>query len=339
MLFVSDFFTRHKEAVSNQIEFLAKQQSGKVLAASRFMGQKVLRPVDMTDRIYVVPPLLYPVSLMIALATSRAAVHSFEEESFWWKTLAFNLSRRPLHVSMYRRPENDHIKYLKRYKHLKRIHVELPVHKEMLIKHGFDPSMISIAPTPAKLERKRSTKTYNPSSVNILFASWNNSEPNALHDRGLIYLLDLLVANPGFTLTIPLRDSNTDEFWQIAHDKEVAGRINLLEIGSAKELSELFDKSDFVAFVAQDRVVKDVPNSLIDGLSYGKPVIISDVLDFSTSVSDHDIGIVVPAGEGAKKLSISRSRYKDLSDKAFDYSVKHTNEAYHRAISNPGEHP
>lgn len=335
MLFVSDFFTRHKEAVSNQVELLALKQSGQVVAASRFMGQKVLRKVDRRDGIFVVPRLLYPLSLMIALAKSKEGVHSFEEESFWWKLAVFNAFRRPLMISLYRRPEEKHLKYLKRYKHLERIFVELASHREMLVQAGFDPDMISISPTPAKLERKLSSKQYDQSNVTIVFASWNNSEPNALHDRGLIYLLDLLAANPAFSLKIPLRDSKTKEFLRLARHKGVADRVCLVEIHSPEGLSDLFDEADFVSFVAQDRVVKDVPNSLIDGLSYGKPVIISDVLDFWTTVRDHKVGIVIPAGEAAKKLDISRQQYQKLSQNAFNYSARHTPEAYHHAVSRP----
>lgn len=330
MLFVSDFFTRHKEAVSNQLELLAEKQSGKIIAATRFMGQRALHKDDTRDGIFVVPSFTYPIILAAMILSGRDAVHVFEEESFWWKKALFNMSRRPLYVSLYRRPELEHIDYLRSYKYLQKIFVELPVHKEMLIKHGFKSHQISIAPTPAKIGREKSTKEYNPKDVSIVFASWNNSEPNALYNRGLVYLLDLLVSNPECSLSIPLRDSKIDEFLSLAKEKSVESRINLLEIKSIKELESLYDQADFVAFTAQDRIVKDVPNSLIDGLSYGKPSIITDVLDFWTVVDENKVGIVIKQGTSPERLNITANQYKHMSKRAYDYSANHTPDTYQR---------
>lgn len=104
------------------------------------------------------------------------------------------------------------------------------------------------------------------------------------------------------TLTIPLRDNDIETFNMIAKRIGVSDRVKLLEIHNNTEtLTQLFDDSDFVAFVPQKRIVKDVPNSLIDGIVRGKPIIISDVIDFSQEVKKYEIGIVVPGGEKAKK--------------------------------------
>ena len=94
-------------------------------------------------------------------------------------------------------------------------------------------------------------------------------------------MLELLKENPNYTLTIPLRDNDTETFNMIAKKIGVSTRVKLLEIHNNIEiLTQLFDDSDFVAFVPQKRIVKDVPNSLIDGIVRGKPIIISDVIDF-----------------------------------------------------------
>lgn len=336
MLFVSDFFTRHKEAVSNQLEMLAKKQSGKIIASTRFMDQPVLHKLEIKDGIYVVPSLIYPVALAIMLFSGRDGVHVFEEESSSWKKLLLNLSRRPLYVSLYRRPEPDHIDYLRAYKHLQKIFVELPVHKDILIQSGFKSYQIAVTPTPTNITRRKSVKPYNPDDVNVVFASWNNSEPNALFDRGLVYLLDLLARNPEYSLSIPLRDRKTAEFLSLAQTKGVENRVKLLEIKNIRELENLFDRADFVAFTAQDRVVKDVPNSLIDGLSCGKPSIISDVLDFWTVVDEHGIGLVLQSGTIPARLNITPDQYRKMSQRAYDYSANHTPSMYQDLGTNYG---
>lgn len=334
MLYVSDFFTRNKEAVSNQLELLANHKSGKIIAATRFMKQKAFHKNELSDGIFIVPAYLYPVALALALLLSRSSVHIFEEESFVWKKILLNISGKPLYISLYRRPEVEHIQQLSRYKHLKKIFVELPAHKEMLITHGFDANKIDVTNTPSKLVRKRSQKKFDPKNVNVVFASWNNSEANALHDRGLLYLIDLLVKNPEYSLTIPLRDSKTDEFCEIAKVNSVSDRIHLIHINNQHELENMFDKSDFVAFAAQTRVVKDVPNSLLDGLAYGKPIIISNVLDFWTIVEKHRIGYVVNAGDAPKRMRITPEEYATMSKRAFSYSARHTPAMYQKSATN-----
>jgi hypothetical protein len=150
----------------------------------------------------------------------------------------------------------------------------------------------------------------------------------------VVYLLDLLVKNPECSLTIPLRDTKTAEFWEIAHHKGVSDRVKLITINRPEELDTLFDNSDFVSFVAQDRVAKDVPNSLIDGLSYGKPVIISDVLDFWTVVDEHAIGYTIKSGTKAKRLKVTGEEYAAMSKRAYAYSKRHIPAIYQGAGTN-----
>ena len=148
-------------------------------------------------------------------------------------------------------------------------------------------------------------------------------------------MLELLKENPNYTLTIPLRDNDTKNFNAIAKEKGVYDRVKLLEIhNNTQTLTQLFDNSDFVAFVPQKRIVKDVPNSLIDGLVRGKPVIISDVIDFSQEVKKYGIGIVVPGGEKAKKLNIDKETYIKLSERAYAYSDRNSSEHYLNIIQN-----
>ena len=139
----------------------------------------------------------------------------------------------------------------------------------------------------------------------------------------------MLKKNDNFSLTIPLRDNDTQAFEKMAKDLGVWNRVSLLDIHNNTELLiELFDKSDFVAFVPQKRITKDVPNSLIDRLVRGKPVVVSDVIDFSDTVEKRKIGYVIPKGERARKMEISTHEYEEMSKKAYEYSKLHSQESY-----------
>ena len=334
MIVINDFFVRYKEAVSNQMELIAKANKGKIVSATRFMGQQAMQQEDIKDDIYVYSPLKYIFqAVKETYKAKNEKIHVFEEEPCLWKRILFNKTGNTLYISMYRRPTKNYAKHLKKYKNLKKVFVELPQHKKLLMDYGIEKEKIEVTPTPSKVERKKSQKKYEPNNVNILFASWNNKEGNAIRERGLEYLLELLKENPNYTLTIPLRDNDTETFNMIAKRIGVSDRVKLLEIHNNTEiLTQLFDDSDFVAFVPQKRIVKDVPNSLIDGIVRGKPIIISDVIDFSQEVKKYGIGIVVPGGEKAKKMMIDENTYTELSNRAYEYSARNSNENYLKII-------
>ena len=334
MIVINDFFVRYKEAVSNQMELIAKANKGKIVSATRFMGQQAMQQEDIKDDIYVYLPLKYIFqAVKETYKAKNEKIHVFEEEPCLWKRILFNKTGNPLYISMYRRPTKNYAKHLKKYKNLKKVFFELPQHKKLLMDYGIEKEKIEVTPTPSKIERKKSQKKYDPNNVNILFASWNNKEGNAIKERGLEYLLELLKENPNYTLTIPLRDNDTETFNMIAKRIGVSDRVKLLEIHNNTEiLTQLFDDSDFVAFVPQKRIVKDVPNSLIDGIVRGKPIIISDVIDFSQEVKKYGIGIVVPGGEKAKKMMIDENTYTELSNRAYEYSARNSNENYLKII-------
>lgn len=334
MIVINDFFVRYKEAVSNQMELIAKANKGKIVSATRFMGQQAMQQEDIKDDIYVYLPLKYIFqAVKETYKAKNEKIHVFEEEPCLWKRILFNKTGNPLYISMYRRPTKNYAKHLKKYKNLKKVFVELPQHKKLLMDYGIEKEKIEVTPTPSKIERKKSQKKYDPNNVNILFASWNNKEGNAIKERGLEYLLELLKENPNYTLTIPLRDNDTETFNMIAKRIGVSDRVKLLEIHNNTEiLTQLFDDSDFVAFVPQKRIVKDVPNSLIDGIVRGKTIIISDVIDFSQEVKKYGIGIVVPGGEKAKKMMIDENTYTELSNRAYEYSARNSNENYLKII-------
>ena len=330
MIIINDFFVRYKEAVSNQMELIAQKNNGKIISATRFMGQKSLQSEDKKDKIYVYNPIIYIImTIKEVLNKKQEKIHVFEEEPCRWKRIVFNISKKQLFVSMYRRPTEEYAKHLKKYKNLEKVFVELEKHKEILIEYGIPEEKIQVTPTPPKIPRQKSRKKYNPKKVNILFASWNNKEGDAIKERGLEYLLNLLKQNQNYTLTIPIRDNDTQNFERLSRKLGVWNRIELINIhNDINKLIELFDKSDFVSFVPQKRIVKDVPNSLIDGIVRGKPIIISDVIDFSSVVKQQKIGYIIHSGEKAKKMSISIQEYNELSKRAYEYSKTHSQENY-----------
>ena len=153
-----------------------------------------------------------------------------------------------------------------------------------------------------------------------MFASWNNKEGNPLYERGLVYSLDLLVKNPQLSLTVLLRDKKTKEFIEMIKERNLDKRVFLL------------DKSDFVIFPIQKTLTKDVPNSLVDGISRGKPLILTDVFGFSKIVKKEKIGIVIRPNTKPIKINIDKETYDNMSKKAFEVSKEYSSENYTNSI-------
>lgn len=329
-----DFFARGKEAISYQMELLASRTGGSIVAAAKIMDQRALQPADRHDSIFILPVWLYLCSLpVIAWCTGRP-IHYFEDGPSPWKRLVFNVRKRELYVSLYKRPTERYAQHIRKYRYLKRLFVELDEHRKLLIGYGVRPEVIVVSPAPAKLARVRSTKTFDPSHVTLLFASWNNYEPGALYKRGLLYLLDLMRQNPHIHLSVALRDHKTAEFEQEIARRKVGGRVALHDIASTEELTTLFDDADLVAYVAQEPVAKDVPNSILDGLTRGKPALISDAIDFHSIVSREGLGVVIPAGKQAGRLRISPRDYEQWSDRAYAYAKGHNARRYAALLDN-----
>lgn len=331
MLIINDFFKRKKEAVSNQMEDLLNVTGGKIISATRFMNQKSFQKEDRKDNIYIYPPFLYHIMLLINVMFSKEDVHIFEEEPQLEKRLLFNIFNKNVYVSMYREPFEKYVNHLKKYKNLKAVYVELDSHKKKLVELGIDKDLVHVTPTPSKISKKRNEKNFNPNNINLLFASWNNKEGNPLYERGLVYSLDLLVKNPQLSLTVLLRDKKTKEFIKMIKERNLEKRVFLLDI-KEDEIEEIFDKSDFVIFPIQKTLTKDVPNSFIDGISRGKPLILTDVFGFSKIVKKEKIGIVIKPNTKPIKIDIDKESYDNMSKKAFEVSKEYSNENYTNSI-------
>lgn len=331
VLIINDFFKRNKEAVSNQMEYLLEATGGKIVTATRFMNQKALRRKDRKDGIFVYPPNIYRILLPFYIIFGRGSIHIFEEEPSLYKRFLCNFSGRQLYVSMYRAPYKKYAEHLKKYKYLSGIFVESDSNRKKLLDYGIDEHLLHVSYTPAKIPRKKNQKKIDLSRIGLLFASRNNAEGKPLTERGLIYLLDLLTINKNFFLTVLLRDEKTKEFIKEIEKRHLEKRVKLLNIAE-KDLASEFDKCDFVVYPIQKKLTKDIPNSLIDGISRGKPLIISSIFGFSEIVQTEKIGYVVEPCTKPQKINIQIDEYHRMSEKAFEISKGYTKELYVEGI-------
>ena len=331
MIIVNDFFKRQKEAVSNQMELAKNIYNCKIITATRFMKQKAFQKEDRQDNIFIYHPIIYHIVLFFHMFKKDKDVHIFEEEPQFEKRFLFNTFNKNVYVSMYREPFPKYAEHLKKYKNLKAVYVEMEEHKQELIDWGIDKKLIHVTYTPSKLKRKKNTKVYDPKHVNLLFASWNNKEGKPLLERGLIYLLDLLEKNKNLYLTILLRDNDTKEYLEMVSKRKLDKRVQLLDI-KEEELEREFDNGDFVVFPIQKKLTKDVPNSLIDGITRGKPLILSTIFGFAKTAKENNIGIIIEPNTKPFKFKVDEKEYQMLSDNAYNLSKRYVAKNYQKVI-------
>ncbi|OQA52655.1 MAG: Glycosyl transferases group 1 [candidate division WS2 bacterium ADurb.Bin280] len=330
MLYISDFYAK-REAVSNQIEILRSKTNSYLFSAARFLKQEPLSADDIKNKKFILTETGYTLLLPIIARVTRNGIHYFEEEPSGKMREIFNKSNSNLYISMYRRPNQDYVQHLRGYKNLKKVFVELPEHREIMIKNGIRANMVKVFRTPSLFSVKKSRKVFNPDNIQILFASWNNAEGNPLEDRGINFLLKMLRKDTRLNLTVMPRDDMLEAFNKQVDKLGVKSRVKMKWPANKSQLKSIFDESDFIAFPPKRKISKDVPNSIIDGLSLGKPAIISNVIDFSAVVREKRMGIVINDFD-TFRLEVGKEEYSNMSNNSVKYSELHSVSNYSKII-------
>ena len=76
-------------------------------------------------------------------------------------------------------------------------------------------------------------------------------------------------------------DNEIDLYEEMIQKRGLDGRITLSKVNSYADLRKAFMDTDVVLFLTQIKLTKDVPNSIIDGFALGKPVVMTNVVDFA----------------------------------------------------------
>ena len=333
ILIINEFFKRNIEAVSNEMEYVKQTFNGKIVAKG-FMKQKPMQKKDIQDNIFIYSKNIYEKELDKTLQEEKIkSIFIFEEESNANRLKIINSYNAKVYVMLYRKPTREYIEeQLKKYKKLQKIFIEVEEFKKILQDSGLDEWKIVYLPTPAKIPMHENIKIYNPEKVQLLFASWNNLDGGDTTEvRGLNYIVAKMKQDMRLYLNVILRDNKTEKFIESINKNSVQDRVRFISVKNENDLIEAYDSCDFVIYFLQRQIIKDVPNSLVDGLSRGKPVLMTDVLDLSKDVSKYNIGKVYRVGEDAD-FYFDENIYQKMSINAFNYAKKHTQENFKKIL-------
>ncbi len=332
MLYICDFYAHKKEAISNQINFLQTEIDGTLFAAAIFMDQKSLKVSDLKEKRIIVPRTFFYLLLPFFVLFSKNDIHVFEEDPSLYQRVIFNLSKKNIYISLYRRPTDKYIKYIKKIKRLRKIFVEMEEHKRVLVREGFLEKSVKVFHPPPLFAPTNNQKKFSPERISLLFASWNGGSRSSLRKRGLMYLLELVLKNKNLHLTIILRDKEIKNIKNLIQQKEIQKKVTLISINNQKKLHDCFKKSDFVVFLPTEKVTKDIPNSLLDGFACGKPCIVSNKIDFSTTIEEESLGKVLNLSD-VPHIYITKEQYQVYSKNTFTYIKRNTKKKYMEIIN------
>lgn len=330
MIYICNFYAHKREGISNQIELLRSYTDGYLFAAGIFLDQQYLLHEDISKKRIILSESEFGRVLPVFVKSlpKNEKIHYFSEEPESDKLKIFNSVPNNLYISMYRKPDKRYATFLKKFKNLKRIYVELEYHKMILIKFGIPSDKIILSRSPSMFNMSFSNKKFNNK---FLFASWNGGSIESLTGRGLIAILDFLEINRESICNILLRDNEISLYKKIIKKRGLTNRIILSTINSTTDLYNAFAYTDIILFLMQKKLTKDVPNSIIDGFSLGKPVIMTNTVDFAKDVVDYNMGWVIKPNEILEIKKIKET-YKEKSQNAFKYSKKMTPTNYIKAV-------
>ena len=93
-----------------------------------------------------------------------------------------------------------------------------------------------------------------------------------------------------------------------------------------------FKKTNVTLKEARKKITKDIPNSLIDGISRGKPVLLSTIFGLAKTIKENNAGIIIEPHTKPFKFNIDEKKYKELSKNAYELSKRYVSENYQKVI-------
>ena len=145
-------------------------------------------------------------------------------------------------------------------------------------------------------------KKNRPFKIILASAPWTGNQIKA---KGIITLLRL-VKTEDFQLTFVLRGHFEKEIKELIASSDAGGKVDV--INRKIDVPELMKQHHAVVLLSEESaIVKSYPHSLIEGLSMGIPVIVSDTIAMSDMVQENGLGEVV---KGISPESFSKALTK-----------------------------
>jgi glycosyltransferase involved in cell wall biosynthesis len=320
------------EAVSQEVEDLARHFDGRVFAVNPHLSLKIRN----RGRILGFNPSFDPLlRLLVPALEWRADLNHVYTESAPW-LFHKTLRRKPIVFTIASEKGAPLPQFLER---CAAIVAQTPGMVRKLLDLGVKQQQLRLIYPGVDLQALRPRSETAPRGApRILLATFPRSSPE-LEERGVLFLLEIARRYPEFHFSLlsrPWRTGGTalDEVKNLVATRAL-NNVAILE-GVQSDMRKVYLEHDFtvIPYTVADGG-KECPRSLVETLACGVPVLISDVAPFSEFVREQQCGETfgLDAAGFAAAVERASSRYSLLSTNAatcarMHFDIRNTTRAY-----------
>lgn len=194
--------------------------------------------------------------------------------------------------------------------------------REKMVQGGFDPQKVVHIPTMVTVPDDPPKSL--PTAPEILYVG------RLSHEKGVATLLEAfgLLKNPDARLSIVGNDSSKyAQQLKAGITEELRGRIDFLGFQSQEQIRGCFERA--YCFVVPSVWYENQPNSVLEGMAYARPAVVSNLGSMKEMVVDGETGYRFESGNArdlAEKLDtlmLSPTKAQDMGIKAREYVLRH----------------
>lgn len=192
------------------------------------------------------------------------------------------------------------LKKIKLLKKLDKIIVEAESDKRLLQKYGIRNEKIELIYPPVEMDKFSYKKTRNK-GLKILFATSPEKEKD-FGIRGFYLMVEAAKSDHSIEFDMPWRYKSYKKAREIIHKSRLKN-INM-ECKKISNMNERFSSADctIIPYTKKDIFLKQMPNSAIESLAAGKPVLCSSKVEIAKIIKENKCGVVFePNKQGLSK--------------------------------------
>jgi glycosyltransferase involved in cell wall biosynthesis len=184
-------------------------------------------------------------------------------------------------------------------KKIKKIIVESQYHYDQLTSLGIDEQKIKLIYPPADLKKYHYQETTG--KFKVLYASCPTREED-FEKRGIFLLLEYAKENPEIIFNLAWRKGAYKEICELLDKHKMENIIVKDEIIKDINVTYGDNHCTIIPYTKFDDFLKLVPNSAIESLAAGKPLLVSNKTELAKMINEHKCGLSFePTKEGLQK--------------------------------------
>ena len=291
-----------REALSNEVQALRSHDGALAPVVSFSAGQR--SAVSFGDRVVRLSPARWLTLRALAAVLERrgAVTHVFGALDDWHLLRA--VGRRPVLFTVALPGRSIHHDLSRK---VSLFAAETESLADALIRSGIPSNRVSVVYPGVDLRQFAPGPGPAPTPFRILFAS-SPADPGEFSQRGIPFLVSLAQRRRDIDIVLLWRRWGND-----AATRDALARLSLpdnvrIEVRAGRPMSAIYRSAHATICCYEEGFGKSCPNSLIESMACGRPVLVSDTCGVAGLVGQAQAGVVFPRSIDAAERAIDRLR-------------------------------